>query len=162
MGHNGTVTLTVTDANSCTNSVTSVIVVNPQPVVSAAGITVCENSTPMISANGGVSYAWTGPGGYTSSSQNPTFPNATPANSGNYTVLITDANTCTNPAMATLVVNPAPVPNVQTNSPICIDHVLSLTGSGGVLYSWSGPNGFTSSAQSPTIMATTIGYSGSY
>lgn len=162
MGNNGTVTLTVTDANNCTNTITTLVVVNPQPVVSASGATVCENSTGMISANGGVSYSWSGPGGYTSSSSNPTFPNATPSNSGNYTVLITDANTCTNTAMATLVVNPAPIPNIQTNSPICIDHVLSLTGSGGLSYYWSGPNGFTSSAQSPSIMATTVGYSGNY
>jgi gliding motility-associated-like protein len=162
MSNNGVVTLTVTDASSCSNTITAGVVVNPLPVVSATGTTVCENSTAMVSASGGTSYQWSGPGAYSSTNPNPVFPNATPSNSGNYTVLVTDANTCTNTAMATLVVNAAPVPNIQTNSPICIDHVLSLSGTGGLSYYWTGPNGFTSSAQSPTIMATTVGFSGNY
>jgi gliding motility-associated-like protein len=79
-----------------------------------------------------------------------------------YTVLVTDANTCTNTAVANLLVNPKPIVNIVTNSPICIDHVLNLTGSGGVTYVWSGPNGFVSSVQSPSIMANTVGYTGNY
>jgi gliding motility-associated-like protein len=160
--HNGTHTLTVTDVNNCTNTITTLVIVNPQPIVSATGATVCENSNATLTSNGGTSYSWSGPGGYTSNVQNPNFPNAVPSNSGMYTVLVTDANTCTNTAVANLLVNPAPVANIVTNSPICIDHVLSLNGSGGATYSWSGPNGFFSSVQSPSIMASTIGYTGNY
>lgn len=162
MAHNGTHTLTVTDANTCTNTVTTLVIVNALPIVSATGATVCENSNAVINSNGGTSYSWSGPGGYTSSVQNPAFPNAVPANSGQYTVLVTDANTCTNTAVATLVVHAKPIVNIVTNSPICIDHVLSLNGTGGASYSWSGPNGFFSSAQSPTLMANTVGYTGNY
>lgn len=162
MTHNGTYTLTVTDANNCTNTITTLVTINAQPIVSASGATVCQTANTGIISSGGTTYSWTGPGGYTSSLQNPTFPNAVPANSGVYTVLITDANTCTNTAVANLLVHPSPVPNITTNSPICIDHVLSLNGTGGIIYSWSGPNGFFSSAQSPTIMANTTGYTGTY
>ncbi len=162
MTNNGTYTLTVTDANNCTNTITTLVVINPQPIVSAFGATVCQNASPSIISNGGTTYAWSGPGGFTSSLQNPNFPSAVPANSGVYTVLVTDANTCTNTAVAVLQVNAAPVANIVTNSPICIDHLLSLNGTGGVSYAWSGPNGFFSSAQSPTIMANTTGYTGNY
>jgi gliding motility-associated-like protein len=59
-------------------------------------------------------------------------------------------------------VNPAPIANIQTNSPICIDHNLNLAGTGGVSYAWSGPNGFNSTAQAPTFLANTTGYTGTY
>jgi gliding motility-associated-like protein len=162
MFNNGTYTLTVTDANGCVNSITQGVTVNPQPVVSATGNTVCQNFNANLGASGGISYSWTGPGSYSSTGSNPVISNAQLNNSGQYTVLVTDANTCTNTAVATLIVNPAPTPMIQTNSPICINHVLSLSGTGGVNYTWSGPNGFFSSSQSPTVMANTTGYSGTY
>jgi gliding motility-associated-like protein len=162
MFNNGTYTLTVTDANGCVNSITQGVTVNPQPIVSVTGNTVCQNFSANLSASGGVTYNWTGPGTYSATGSNASITNAQPSSSGQYTVIVTDANTCTNTAVATLIVNPAPTPMIQTNSPICINHVLSLSGSGGVNYVWSGPNGFFSSSQSPTVMANTTGYSGTY
>lgn len=162
MGNNGTVTLTVIDANNCTNTVTSVVVVNPQPVVAAFGATVCQNSAVNLVANGGTSYSWTGPGGFTSNVQNPSIPNAQVSASGQYNVIVTDANTCTNTAVANVEVDPQPVANIQTNSPICINNVLMLSGLGGVSYAWTGPNGFFSTAQSPTINANSVAYTGNY
>ncbi|HWY10863.1 MAG TPA: gliding motility-associated C-terminal domain-containing protein [Bacteroidia bacterium] len=162
MANNGNFVLTVTDANGCVNTTNQNVTVNPQPVVAAIGNTVCENFNANLSASGGVTYSWTGPGGFTSTSSNPTITNAQLNSSGQYVVLVTDANTCTNTAVATLIVNPAPVAQIVTNSPICINHILTLTGSGGVTYLWSGPNGFFSSVQTPTIMANTTGYSGNY
>ncbi len=162
MANNGTYTLVITDPNNCTNTITTNVIVNPLPIVSASGATVCEGTSTVITSSGGTSYSWSGPAGYTSNVQNPVFPNAIPANSGVYSVLVTDANTCTNTAVANLLVNPAPVANIQTNSPICINHVLSLNGTGGVSYAWSGPNGFFASVQSPSIMANTVNYTGNY
>ncbi|MBD8081914.1 T9SS type B sorting domain-containing protein [Chryseobacterium caseinilyticum] len=40
---------------------------------------------------------------------------------------------------------------VSSNSPICTNSTLNLTASGGTTYSWTGPNGFTSNLQNPTI-----------
>ena len=38
-----------------------------------------------------------------------------------------------------------------SNSPICIGNSLELKASGGTAYAWTGPNGFTSTDQNPTI-----------
>jgi gliding motility-associated-like protein len=158
----GTYTLVIQDANNCVNSVTLPVVVNPLPLATAVGTTVCENFNAVLTAGGGTSYLWTGPNSYTSTSASPVFAGAQLSSNGQYTVLVTDVNTCTNTAVATLVVNPAPIANIQTNSPICINNALALSGTGGLTYSWTGPNGFTSTLQNPTIQANTTAYTGNY
>ncbi|WP_130734497.1 T9SS type B sorting domain-containing protein [Flavobacterium sp. J27] len=50
----------------------------------------------------------------------------------------------------------------NSNSPICIGENLELTASGGTNYSWTGPNGFTSTEQNPIIPNATIANSGQY
>ncbi len=44
-----------------------------------------------------------------------------------------------------------------SNSPVCVGGTLNLTArsAAGAIYSWTGPNGFTSSLQNPTIVYTT-------
>jgi gliding motility-associated-like protein len=65
----------------------------------------------------------------------------------------------------------APPTGVATNSgPICVGNPLSLTASptpaiplnGVYTFSWTGPNGFTSNLQNPTIQNPTIAASGTY
>ncbi len=162
MSNNGNYVLTVTDANGCVNSTNQNFVVNPQPMASVSGNTVCQSLNTFLSAGGGVSYNWTGPVGFSSINQSPAITNAQLNNSGQYQVIITDANTCSDTLTANLIVNPTPAPQIVTNSPICIDHALSLNGSGGVSYFWSGPNGFFSAVQSPSLIANTVGYTGTY
>lgn len=53
-------------------------------------------------------------------------------------------------------------PIISTNSPICIGNTLELKASGGTNYSWTGPNGFISILQNPTILNTTALNSGQY
>jgi len=55
-----------------------------------------------------------------------------------------------------------PVPG--NNGPICEGQNLSLTATTilGATYHWTGPNGFTDTAQNPTIPNATVGASGSY
>jgi gliding motility-associated-like protein len=162
MSNNGTYSLAVTDANGCVNSTFQNVIVNPQPVVAATGATVCQNANAILNATGGVTYSWTGPGGFSANGQNPTVANIPLNGAGLYTVVVTDANTCTNTAVAIVQVHAAPTPSIQTNSPICINNVLNLAGTGGVTYNWTGPNGFFSSTQSATINANTTAYTGVY
>src|SRR6202012_2404283 len=58
----------------------------------------------------------------------------------------------------TVTVNPIPaVPVVTANTPACINSTITLqtpTVSGAV-YSWTGPNNFTSAAQNPSITSAT-------
>ncbi len=161
MQNSGTYTLVVTDANSCVNFTTTNVIVNAQPIVSASGSTVCENATANLSASGGVTYSWSVPGGVTSGSQNPQIINVPFAAAGQYTVLVTDINTCTNTAVTNIIVNPAPIANATGNNP-CLNDNINLTATGGVTYSWSGPGGYSSNLQNPTISPSTFNNSGNY
>lgn len=51
---------------------------------------------------------------------------------------------------------------VTSNSPVCINSTLQLNSSGGTNYNWTGPNGFTSTLQNPTIPNATAANAGTY
>jgi len=51
---------------------------------------------------------------------------------------------------------------VTSNSPVCINSTLQLNASGGTTYNWTGPNGFVSTQQNPTIPSATTINSGTY
>ena len=162
LNNNGNYTLTVTDANGCTNSTNNAITINPLPSAIAIGGSVCENKSFTFNANGGNTYAWTGPNGFTSNQQNPVLNGLTTSAAGQYTVIVTSSAGCTSTTFANLTVNPNPVPVLTTNAPVCVNTVLNLSASGGITYSWTGPNGFSSSAQNPSINASNLGYAGNY
>ena len=87
-------------------------------------------------------------------------------NAGNYDVVVTDGigQSLTSTA-ASLTVNATPAtPVAGNNGPICIYATLNLTASTipGATYSWTGPNGFTSSLQNPSILYATSAAAGSY
>lgn len=52
--------------------------------------------------------------------------------------------------------------SASSNSPICIGSTLELKAAGGTNYHWTGPNGFTSTDQNPSIANATANYSGEY
>lgn len=53
-------------------------------------------------------------------------------------------------------------PVISSNSPVCIGKSLELKASGSTNYIWTGPNGFTSIEQNPTITNATNSNSGEY
>jgi beta-glucanase (GH16 family) len=59
---------------------------------------------------------------------------------------------------------PPPAPTAGNNGPVCAGSTLNLTAStvAGATYSWTGPNGFTSAAQNPSIVSATTNASGLY
>ncbi len=148
--NSGNYILNVTDVNGCTNTANTIVTVNALPTIVVNSPTNCVNTTINLTSNGGVTYAWTGPGGFTSTAQNPNIPSAQLTMSGTYVVTVTDANGCVNTANATVSVLPLPTPNITSNSPVCAGQTLNLFGSGGATYAWSGP-GYTGLAQNPTI-----------
>jgi hypothetical protein len=54
--------------------------------------------------------------------------------------------------------------SISSNSPLCTDNspTLELKASGGNSYAWTGPNGFTSNQQNPTISKATDSNAGTY
>jgi PKD repeat protein len=91
----GSYSLSVTDANNCSNSGSTNVSINPlpTPTLSTNG-PVCSGQTLNLSASGGVSYNWTGPNAFASTQQNPSVTNAQVSASGVYTVTVTDLNGC--------------------------------------------------------------------
>ncbi len=146
----GTYIVTITDQTGC--SITDTIVVN----AGSCSITVNADSITNVSCNGGsdgaiyisvsggtspYSYSWTGPGGFSASTEDITSLSA-----GTYTVTVTDANGCsvvdsftvTEPAAISIsgVVTDANCGNS--------DGSIDITVTGGTLpYSFSWSNGAT-------------------
>jgi hypothetical protein len=84
---------------------------------------------------------------------------------GTYTLTVTNTSGCTGTAASTdVVVNAKPVATAQSNSPVYETTTIYLSGGpdGMVIYSWTGPNGFTSSLQNPTISNATLAMAGTY
>lgn len=160
---NHTYTVTITDGLGCTATASYTLVVNPLPNANASSNSpVCSGQTLNLNATGGTSYAWTGPNSFSNNTSNPSINNVTTANSGTYTVTVTDVNNCTNTANVSVVVNPFPNATVSSNSPVCVGNTLSLNANGGNSYQWMGPNSFTSNVQNPSISNVTLAAAGTY
>jgi PKD repeat protein len=161
----GTYTVTVT-ANGCSSTVSTAVVVNTNPSVTASSNSpICEGNTMNLNATNvaGATYSWTGPNGFTSATQNPTLTGVTVAASGTYTVTAS-ANGCVGTSQVNMTVNPGPTSLASSNSPICEGEVVQLSTPlvAGASYSWTGPNGFSSVQQQPSIGSSTTAMSGSY
>lgn len=90
------------------NTATVAVVVNAKPTLTASSNSpLCEgNPLQLTATTNGTTYIWTGPNAYTSSQQNPTIATASVSNSGNYTVLVSNANSCTAAQTVSVTVNP--------------------------------------------------------
>ena len=94
---------------------------------------ICEGEDLNLTASptiSGATYDWTGPNGFTSTDQNPTIEDATPAATGEYSVTVT-LNGCTSEAGTTdVTVKAKPAaPTAGNNGPICEGEDLNLTAS---------------------------------
>jgi gliding motility-associated-like protein len=125
----GTYSLTVT-VNNCTSAAGSTsVTVNPIPstptVTSNAPI--CAGSSLNLStANiAGATYAWVGPNGFGSSSQNPTITNAATSATGTYLVTVT-VNGCSNTSQISASVNASPLLVITDPSAICSPQTVNL------------------------------------
>jgi gliding motility-associated-like protein len=88
---------------------------------------ICTGATLNLTANGGVSYAWTGPNSFSSSLQNPSISNATSANAGTYTCVVTKSDASTVSININVVVDATPtVANAGTDQSLPIS-VTSAT-----------------------------------
>ncbi|MFN5346125.1 MAG: gliding motility-associated C-terminal domain-containing protein [Bacteroidota bacterium] len=108
-----------TDNNGCSNSDSTTITVNPLPtaVVSTGGI-ICNGGSISLTASGGTSYSWTPATGL----NNATIDNpiASPTTTTTYTVIVTDANGCTDDDQVTVDVNDQPVASFAIDSAITV------------------------------------------
>jgi gliding motility-associated-like protein len=158
------------DNNGCqsplSNTVGVTITPRPQtPSLNATGPH-CEGANAQLFASGqvGASYAWSGVGGFSSNSQNPTLFSVTPADSGTYTAVALLNGCVSDTARIDLVVNAIPAaPLPSGNGPVCSGApiLLSANATAGS-YAWTGPAGFTSTVQNPVIPSASTANDGFY
>lgn len=149
----GIYTVTGIDANGCVNTNTVNVVVNPLPVVTATGATVCIGATINLGStpNGATGYSWTGPLAYNSNQQNPSIPSATGGMAGAYVVTVTDGNGCVNANVAQVVVNSLPVVNSNSGTICAGQTTATLTATGANTYAWSPATGLSSTTGATVI-----------
>jgi PKD repeat protein len=139
-------TVTGTDANGCTGTGVSVVIVNAPPSVSSTGDNICVGDTATLFVSGANTYSW-------SSGGTGTTEFVSPSVSTNYTVTGTDANGCTGTGVSVVTVN-AP-PNVTVNSPSsCAGDYIILTAAGANNYTWSTGDSIATAGVSPTVTST--------
>lgn len=157
-----TTTYTVTGTlGTCSATATSTVTVTPNPVVTVNSATICAGQSATLNATGATSYTWT-PAATLSSGTGATVT-ATPATTTTYTITGT-TGTCTGTATSTVTVNPIPTVTASNNGPICSGTTLQLTAAGqaGALYTWVGPNVFSSGTQNPQIASVSAANEGTY
>ncbi len=108
----------------------------PSPTISS-NTPVCANQTLQLTGQNvaGATYNWSGPGGWTSTQQNPT---RNPPVAGAYSFYYT-VNGCNSPSVnVNVTVNPLPTPTITpATSSICPGQNITLSASGGGTYAWS-------------------------
>ena len=143
-----TYSVTVTDANGCSDSTGITITVNPLPPAAIAGDTmICVGDSTVLTASGGVSYFWSTGAGTASITVAPLVTT-------HYMVFVTDANGCTDTAGVTVIVNELPVAAISGDSVICLGETAVLTASGGTDYLWSTGETTASISVSPSANST--------
>ncbi len=131
---NVTLTYTYTNANGCTNAVTTNFTVNalPTAAITANGATTfCQGGSVTLTASTGTGYVWS-----TGATTASIVVNA----SGNYVVTVTNANGCSAvSAPIAVTVNALPVAAITANSSttFCAGGSVTLVASTGASYLWS-------------------------
>lgn len=131
-----TYTVTVTDPNSCVNSDSVTVFVNPLPFVDAGQDTsVCSGGSVQLNALGTGSFTWFPTSGL--SDPNIANPVATPTSSTSYTVTLTDSLGCAASDGMNVTVNTLPTADAGPDAYVCPGFDVQLTGNGGGTYLWS-------------------------
>lgn len=105
----------IAGVGSCTVAVSTNVIVNPSPTASMGYSGAACAGLPMtLTGNGGTTYSWQGPGGFSSSDQNPVFISNV-GNSGTFSLTVADAIGCLNTATMSVLIYPIPVADFNFN-----------------------------------------------
>lgn len=135
----------------------------PTPVASSNS-PLCSGDTLKLYASsvpGAISYSWTGPNGFTSTSQNPVIPMAGASQAGVYQVAAYNGACTGNAGSVTVTVNPVPSSSFTLNPsvPIINQACTFSPAVSGATYNWTFQNGnpATSNVQNPSVTWSTTG-----
>jgi gliding motility-associated-like protein len=132
----GTYTVTVTDANGCTQTGSfNINLVVPLTVNSGGNQSTCSGDPVTIAgvaSGGALPYSYTWSNGAISGAQS-----VNPSSTTVYTLTVTDVNGCSSQASVTVDVTPYPTLQVSQDLDICFQASTQLSASGATTYSWS-------------------------
>lgn len=128
--------------------------------VIASNSPLCEGSELKLTGEGGISFNWTGPGGFTATGKSVTIPGVTENQFGKYILAVVNENRCKDTTF-TNVTSVSPV-SVSGKTVICEGDTIFLKASGGLTYAWTGPNGFQSQSANPVIPGASPAMAGEY
>jgi len=151
----GIYTVTATNADGCTQTASRLVTVSATTPTLSGNTQICTGNTISLTAFGGNSYAWSGPG-FSAAGSSIVRYNATVAMSGTYTVTVSGAASCTGTASVQVTVHPQPSATLSGTSSVCSGGTMTINApAGGISYLWSGPNGFTSNTGSSNSLTRT-------
>jgi hypothetical protein len=91
-----------------------------------------------------------------------TIPGGTPPGTGYLIRVVSSTPTVIGSNSAALTISSGPTATAGNGGPFCTRDIIDLTSSGGVSYSWAGPNSFTSLSQNPVIPNALLIHAGTY
>ncbi|NQZ37622.1 MAG: T9SS type A sorting domain-containing protein, partial [Crocinitomicaceae bacterium] len=156
------VVIRVTDATDLsktdmTDGLFSLIPVVPANITASGATTFCAGGTITLTSSSPTGNLWS-PGLETTQSINVSA-------SGTYSVQVTAGGCVATSSPLNVTVNPIPnTPIAGGDSQVAIGATINLTATtiAGALYTWSGPSGFASNQQNPTIPLANFNNSGTY
>ncbi|MCS6905760.1 MAG: immunoglobulin domain-containing protein, partial [Bacteroidia bacterium] len=153
-------TESVTLTTSSNGDILPPTIINTSPVCEGEAVVLVARDYPANQAT----YRWSGPGGFSRTTDLVEIQNATINESGRYTVTLRIANCAPTVATTDVIINPQPSVAISSNSPVCTGSTLEL---GGIpftngTYIWSGPNGFSATGQRVLIRNVTTANAGNY
>lgn len=141
----------VKGVNSCYNVDSVAVTVNNLPIIKTTPDTlICELTSPIITASGGVDYVWTVVGGDTLAETARTV--ISPVVPTNYRVVVKDINGCVDSADVSVTLNENPIASfTQIITPICEGFEVQFSDSSSLAdsYLWTFGDGTTSNSPSP-------------
>ena len=157
----GTYTLTYTyGSGSCLATDQKIVTVYSLPTVSVNNPTICVGAQVTLTATGAgglspYSYAWSPSSGL--SSTTGSVVSTSPSSSTNYTVTITDNNTCSSSLQAAVTVNQLPIVEAGSNLSVCnTPTITQLTGNSPQNGTWTGTGVSASGGFTPTATGSFI------
>ncbi|MCF8371497.1 MAG: choice-of-anchor D domain-containing protein [Bacteroidales bacterium] len=125
----GTYSLTVTEMNGCSSTDDVYVLVHNLPMPNlGSDIEICDGQTSLLFAGLFDSYIWS------NGSTNQTILAGV---QDTYSVTVTDQNGCDNNDDVFVTVHTLPIANTGADQTICEGTCATLTGTGGINYSWS-------------------------
>ncbi|MCB9081038.1 MAG: gliding motility-associated C-terminal domain-containing protein [Lewinellaceae bacterium] len=123
------------------------VVSKPVAIPQQAQITVCEGSAITLgtaTTGEGITYQWSGPNGYSATTQfPPAIANATPANGGAYSLVVSSFGCPSAPAFvsATVLAKPAR-PEISNTGAVCEGGTITLrtNNTSATIYTWVSPD----------------------